>query len=111
MIDILEAQAFVDWLDALRDRRARNLITGRLYRLRRGLFGDVRSVGSGVGELRIHAGPGYRIYFVRRGELLVVLLSGGDKASQAADIERAKAMAEELQESDLASLRIFGGGS
>ena len=108
VVDILETETFVDWLDDLRDRRARNLIIGRLYRLQRGLFGDAKSVGGGVGELRIHTGPGYRIYFVRRGELLVVLLSGGDKSSQAADIERAKAMAEALQASDLRSLRIFG---
>ncbi|MBO9543683.1 type II toxin-antitoxin system RelE/ParE family toxin [Caulobacter sp.] len=108
MVDVLETKAFIDWVDALRDRQARNLVIGRLYRLQRGLFGDARPVGGGVSELRIHVGPGYRIYFVRRGELVVVLLSGGDKGSQAADIERAKAMAEALQASDLTSLRIFG---
>ncbi len=68
----------------------------RLARLTRGLLGDVRPVGEGVSELRIHVGPGYRLYMVRRGDVLILLLHGGDKGSQAGDIEKAKAIARSL---------------
>ena len=83
------------WLDALRDRRAGQVIAQRLSRFERGLFGDVRSVGGGVSEARVDVGPGYRVYYVLRGEAVVLLLCGGDKASQARDIATARAMAAE----------------
>jgi putative addiction module killer protein len=84
-------QPFVEWLDQLRaDRRARAAIQVRIDRIERGLAGDWKSVGGGVFEIRIDYGPGYRIYFGRDGQRLVVLLSGGDKGSQRYDINVAK---------------------
>lgn len=84
------SEPFTDWLRGLRDGISRNRIRRRLARLRLGNLGDARSVGDGVQELRIHFGPGYRVYFGRENERVVILLSGGDKASQDRDIERAK---------------------
>ena len=72
------------------------IIARRLDRVASGNFGDTRSVGEGVNELRIDFGPGYRVYFVRRGLALILLLCGGDKSSQDCDIERAKALAREV---------------
>jgi putative addiction module killer protein len=83
------------WLDGLRDAASRDRIASRIDRLRRGLIGDAKPVGEGVSELRVHHGPGYRVYFLRRGEVLIVILCGGDKDSQARDIARAKALAAE----------------
>lgn len=80
---------FREWLEGLRDREARARIRVRLNRIRLGNFGDVKSVGRGVHELRLSHGPGYRIYFGRREEMVVILLQGGDKASQSRDIELA----------------------
>lgn len=97
MIEILETDEFKTWLAGLRDRQAKLAIGIRLVRLARGQLGDLRPVGDGVGELRIHMGPGYRIYVVRRGDVLIVLLHGGDKSSQARDIEKAKAIARSLE--------------
>ncbi|MDQ2860764.1 MAG: type II toxin-antitoxin system RelE/ParE family toxin [Pseudomonadota bacterium] len=97
MIEIVEGRAFSDWLSKLRDERARARIVARIERLAFGNPGDVKPVGEGVSELRIDHGPGYRVYFVRRGELLVVLLCGGDKSSQTRDVARAKALAKELK--------------
>jgi putative addiction module killer protein len=82
----------------LKDQRARALIASRLDRLAFGHVGDVRPVGNGINELRIHHGPGYRVYFQRRGGLLIVLLCGGDKGSQSKDIAEAKRLAEEWSE-------------
>ena len=79
----------------MRDRRAGQVIAQRLSRFQRGLFGDVRPVGGGVSEARVDVGPGYRVYYVLRGEAVVLLLCGGDKASQARDIAAARAMAAE----------------
>ena len=76
--------------------RRRAVIARRIQRIAGGNLGDVRSVGEGVREARIDYGPGYRVYFTRRGELLIVLLCGGDKASQARDIARAKAIAKDV---------------
>ena len=84
------------WLNALRDARAVAKIAVRLKRLSDGAFGDVAPVGEGVSELRIHYGPGYRVYFVRRGGVLVILLCGGDKSTQVRDIAVAKALAKEV---------------
>lgn len=96
MIEVRETEIFSDWIGSLRDRRARARIVLRLARLRRGLFGDAKAVGDGVSELRIDEGPGYRAYFTRRGDMIVILLCGGDKGSQPRDIERAKALAKEV---------------
>jgi putative addiction module killer protein len=82
----------------LADRRARAKIAARIDRLAQGNPGDVASVGEGVSELRIHFGPGYRVYFVARGRALVILLCGGDKSSQAKDIKTAKQLARDLGE-------------
>jgi putative addiction module killer protein len=88
---------FDDWLKGLRDRNAQARIVKRLMRIRLGNLGDAKPVGAGISELRIHYGPGYRIYFVQRGAVLVVLLCGGDKGTQNADIEQAKRIAESLE--------------
>lgn len=96
MIEVRQTEAFAEWFGGLRDRRAKQRINDRILRMAAGNLGDVAPVGEGVSEARIHCGPGYRLYFVRRGETLVVLLCGGDKASQARDIEQAKAMAKEV---------------
>ncbi|GJD93893.1 type II toxin-antitoxin system RelE/ParE family toxin [Methylobacterium iners] len=95
MIEVRRTHAFADWIDGLRDRRAAVRIEARIDRLRLGNAGDVKTVGEGVSEIRIDYGPGYRVYFVRRGTLIVVLLCGGDKSTQVRDIKIAKAMAAE----------------
>ena len=82
---------FREWLEGLRDRQARARIRVRLNRIRLGNFGDCKSIGGGVSELRIHHGPGYRVYFGREGDSVVILLHGGDKTRQSRDIARAKA--------------------
>ncbi len=87
---------FQDWIDHLRDRRAQAIIDARIARLRERNFGQTRSLDSGLSELKIDFGPGYRIYFTRRGDLLVVLLCGGDKSSQTRDIARARALLEQF---------------
>lgn len=81
---------FEEWLTKLRDRQARATIRARLIRVRMGNFGNCRHVGEGVWELKIYFGPGYRVYFARHGEKIVVLLCGGDKGSQSVDIRKAK---------------------
>ncbi|GFE86734.1 type II toxin-antitoxin system RelE/ParE family toxin [Steroidobacter agaridevorans] len=95
MLDIFRSESFDRWLRELRDPRARARIEARILRLSRGNPGDVKPVGSGVSEMRIDHGPGYRVYFTRRGELVVLLLCGGDKRTQQADIERAMEIAED----------------
>ena len=84
------SEPFTEWLRGLRDGAGRNRVRQRIARIRLGHFGDDRSVGEGVHELRIHTGPGYRVYFGREGDTVVILLCGGDKGSQARDIERAQ---------------------
>ena len=93
MFDIVESVAFTRWVVGLRDRRAVARIQARLRNVALGNFGDVRSVGNGVSEMRIHYGPGYRLYFIRQGPTVVVLLCGGDKDSQERDIALAKRIA------------------
>ena len=93
MVGIVRSETFNRWLRGLSDRRAAARISRRLERVVNGLLGDVRSVGEGVSEMRIHYGPGYRLYYVREGENTIVLLCGGDKSSQRRDIEWAKQMA------------------
>jgi len=95
MFEVIETEVFADWLAELRDTQARATIARRTLRLAGGNFGDCKSVGGGVSELRIHLGPGYRVYFTRRGQRLLLLLCGGDKDSQARDIARARTMAEQ----------------
>lgn len=97
MIEVRQTQVFRDWLTALKDRRAAIKIGARLDRLEVGNFGDVKPVGEGLSELRINYGPGYRVYVVQRGSVLVVVLCGGDKSSQRRDIERAKVLARDLE--------------
>lgn len=92
-IEIKQTAIFMAWERKLRDDRARAAIAARIFRLANGLAGDVQPVGQGVSELRIHYGPGYRVYFQMRGSELVILLCGGDKGSQSRDVERAKELA------------------
>jgi putative addiction module killer protein len=95
MIELKQTETFRKWRTQLKDERARTLIASRLDRLAFGLAGDVEPVGQGVSELRIHHGPGYSIYFQKRGNMIIVLLCGGDKSTQAKDIKVAKRLAEE----------------
>jgi putative addiction module killer protein len=85
-----------EWLDDLSDVAVRGVVVARIKRLERGLMGDVEPVGGGVMELRIHVGAGWRVYFVQRGEQVIVLLAGGSKRTQKTDIKRAKALAARL---------------
>lgn len=98
MVTLLRTAIFDDWLHELRDQKAKARILARLKSASFGNFGDCAPVGEGVSEMRIHTGPGYRVYFVRTGNTVYVLLVGGDKASQKSDIARAKRMAAELKE-------------
>ena len=93
MFSIKPLPDFTKWLDGLSDAAIRGVVVARIKRLERGLMGDVEPVGDGVSELRIHFGAGWRVYFVRRGVQLIVLLAGGSKRTQKADIKRAKALA------------------
>lgn len=95
MVELIRSATFDRWLTGLRDRRAVTRIAARLDRLASGNSGDAQPVGDGVSELRIHYGPGYRVYFLQRGPVLIVLLCGGDKSSQERDITQAKALAAE----------------
>lgn len=95
VLEIRETETFSAWLRVLRDSRARAKIAARVRRLAFGNPGDVRPVGEGISELRIHHGPGYRVYYVQRGVELILLLCGGDKSSQDQDIEAAKRLAKE----------------
>ena len=96
MLKVRRTEVYARWLDGLRDVRARARVLVRVERLVAGNPGDARPVGKGVSELRIDYGPGYRVYFKRRGRTVVVLLAGGDKRSQSADIETALRLARNL---------------
>lgn len=96
VIEIVQTDLFRRWLDRLRDRRAQARIAARIIAMQEGHFGDWKAIDRTVSELRVHAGPGYRIYFTRRGDTLVILLAGGDKRSQRRDIESARRLAAEL---------------
>jgi putative addiction module killer protein len=98
VIEIRKTEVFARWLDDLGDLRARARIQARIERLAAGNPGDVRPVGEGISELRIDHGPGYRVYFKRRGRKLIILLAGGDKNSQAKDIKVALRLARDLAE-------------
>jgi putative addiction module killer protein len=97
MIEVRQTTIFREWLDGLVDQRAATRIAQRIVRLQAGLLGDVKPVGSGVSELRIDHGPGYRVYLVQRAQILIILLCGGDKRSQRRDIALARTLAAELE--------------
>ena len=98
MVEVRQTKIFSKWLRGLKDRKARVRIQARIDRLKVGNFGDATPVGEGVSELRIHYGPGYRVYFVQQGSAVVILLLGGDKGAQSADIKKAKMFAKQLKE-------------
>jgi len=97
MIEVRQTRQFSEWFMGLRGARARARITVRIDRLALGNPGDVKPVGEGVSELRITYGPGYRLYYVQKGDELVILLCGGNKGSQRRDIAAAKVLAKELE--------------
>jgi len=98
MFEVVETATYAAWFEGLKDLRARGRITARMVRVSLGNLGDAKAVGDGVSELRVDYGPGYRVYFARRGQTIVLLLCGGDKSSQDRDIARAKALAKELHD-------------
>ena len=98
VVEIFTSSDFVEWFNGLKDRQARCRIQARIDRASFGNFGDSVPVGEGISEMRIHYGPGYRVYFMQRGMVVAVLLCGGDKISQTSDIRRAKRIAKEWKE-------------
>ena len=100
MLLIVRSSAFDAWVTGLQDNKGKARILARLTRAAHGNFGDCAPVGDGVSEMRIHYGPGYRVYFVRNDLMVYVLLNGGDKGSQQRDIETAKKLARELRKSE-----------
>ena len=95
---VVQTEVFRDWHNGMSDRKARVRIDDRLKRLAAGNAGDTKSVGDGVQELRLHFGPGYRIYYIWRDGVLIILLNGGDKSSQARDIVKAKELAKDADD-------------
>lgn len=98
MVEVRQTARFAQWLEDLRDLRARARVQARIERLIGGNPGDAKPVGSGVSELRINYGPGYRVYFQQKGSTLIILLAGGDKSTQARDIEEALMLARQIKE-------------
>lgn len=99
MIEVIQSASFAAWLVKLKDRQARARINARIRRVAdSGNFGDAKPVRAGISEMRIDYGPGYRVYFERRGLVVVILLAGGDKRTQDADIERAIQLAKEWKD-------------
>ena len=96
MIEVRQTVLFAKWFEQLRDQQAKARIAVRIRRAEGGNLGDVKFFG-GIGEMRISYGPGYRLYFAKRGEALIILLCGGDKGSQSRDVPAAQAMAKELE--------------
>jgi putative addiction module killer protein/probable addiction module antidote protein len=101
VIELVKTDIFDTWLDALRDKQAKRRIEARLFRLESGNPGDSKPVGDGVSEMRVDYGPGYRVYYVQRGQTLIVLLCGGGKSSQARDIISAKSLASQWKGSEM----------
>ena len=97
MFELKQTETFRKWREQLKDEPARALIASRLDRLAYGHAGDAAPVGEGISELRIHYGPGFRIYFRKQGKTVIVLLCGGDKSTQAKDVKAAKRLAQELE--------------
>lgn len=97
MVEIRQTEAFGAWMRGLRDTQGRAVIARRIERMALGNFGDHKSIGGGISELRVPFGPGYRVYYTLRGKELVVLLCGGDKGSQRRDIARARELAAQLE--------------
>ena len=98
MFTVRRTDIFIDWLSAIKDRRAAARIAARIVRMEDGNFGDVKPVGEGVSEMRINYGPGYRVYFMQLGRTIILLLCAGDKGTQYRDIARAKKLAKEQEE-------------
>lgn len=98
MTEATKTSAFSDWLDSLRDNRAKARIIVRIERLEKGNAGDAKPVGEGVSEMRIDYGPGYRVYYLKQGKKIIVLLCGGDKSTQEEDIKDAKTYAKQWKE-------------
>jgi putative addiction module killer protein len=96
MIEIRQTETYRKWFDSLNDRNARARIDVRIRRIMLGNFGDVKSVGEGVFEIRIDYGPGYRIYFVKKNNTVIILLSGGNKSTQSKDIQEAHELAQKV---------------
>lgn len=97
MTTVIETRPFADWMASLKDLKTRARIAERLRRIAiSGSLGDYKNIGDGLSELRFHFGPGYRVYFCRRGAEIVILLGGGDKGSQSRDVKAAKALAKEV---------------
>lgn len=97
-VAMVQTAIFRRWLNRLPDRKARLRIDDRLRRLASGNAGDTKAIGGGVQELRLHFGPGYRVYYMWQGDVLVILLNGGDKSSQARDIAKAKQLAKDADD-------------
>jgi putative addiction module killer protein len=95
-MEVRQTEEYAQWFESLRDRQAKSRIDIRIRRLSLGNPGDVKPIGEGLSELRIDYGPGYRVYFVQRGDVLIVLLAGGDKRTQDQDIRLAKQLAHNL---------------
>lgn len=98
MIGFLRTAEFDEWLKALRDAKGKARIAARIRSAEAGNFGDCDAVGHGISEMRIHTGPGYRVYFARRGEIVYILICGGDKSTQGHDIKLAKTILKRLED-------------
>jgi len=98
MFEVRQTDDFRKWLKKLRQEKMRSILLERIRRVRLGNLGDAKSVGDGVKELRVHIGPGYRVYFTQEGKTIIVLLCGGDKSSQERDIQKAKKLAKALKD-------------
>ncbi len=98
MYDIKSTSLFSKWLKKLKDMKGRMAVARRIERMESGNFGDVKSVGTQISELRITTGPGYRVYFAKRGEKIIILLVGGDKSTQTKDIKKAEELLEEYDD-------------
>jgi putative addiction module killer protein len=94
MIEVIKSSTFDAWFSRLKDRQALARIAARIDRLAMGNPGDVKPIGDGLSEMRVDVGPGYRVYYMQRGKIVIVLLCGGDKSSQDRDIEQAKQLAK-----------------